>query len=34
MGLLDGSDSAPPETEEIEDTDKKKIQIPNQAYAV
>jgi hypothetical protein len=29
MGLLDGSDPAPPATEEIEDTNKKKIQVPS-----
>jgi hypothetical protein len=34
MGLLDGTDSAPPATEEIEDTDKNKIQVPSRAYAV
>jgi hypothetical protein len=34
MGLLDGSDPAPPETKEIEDKDKKKIQVPSRAYAV
>ena len=34
MGLLDGSDSAQTKTVETEDDEKKKITIPNQAYAV
>ena len=34
MGLLDGSDLAPPKTVEVEDEEKKKINVPNQAYAV
>ncbi|KAK1697320.1 hypothetical protein QYE76_014017 [Lolium multiflorum] len=32
MGLLDGSDSAPPEVLEAEDENKKKVSIPNPAY--
>ncbi|KAK1695131.1 hypothetical protein QYE76_011828 [Lolium multiflorum] len=32
MGLLIGTDSAPPETLEEEDADKKMIQVPNPAY--
>nr|XP_051196548.1 pre-mRNA-splicing factor cwc25-like [Lolium perenne] len=31
MGLLDGTDAAPPKTEEIEDSDK---QVPSRAYAI
>ncbi|KAK1611309.1 hypothetical protein QYE76_034982 [Lolium multiflorum] len=32
MGLLDGSDSSPPEVLEAEDENKKKVSIPNPAY--
>jgi hypothetical protein len=32
MELLDGSDSAPTKTMEVEDENKKKITIPNPAY--
>ncbi|XP_071685030.1 uncharacterized protein [Lolium perenne] len=34
MGLLDGSDSAPPKTISSEDSEKNMISIPNDAYAV
>jgi hypothetical protein len=32
MALLDGTDRAPPKTIEVEDEDKKKIQVENPAY--
>jgi hypothetical protein len=34
MGLLDGSNLAPPKTMEIDDEEKKTIIVPSQAYAV
>jgi hypothetical protein len=34
LGLLDGSDAAPSKTLEVEDSEKKKSTVPNEAYAV
>jgi hypothetical protein len=34
LELLDGTDAAPPKTMEVEDTDNKKVQVPNPAYAI
>jgi hypothetical protein len=32
MGLLDGTDAAPPKTVEVEDSNKNKVQAPNPDY--
>jgi hypothetical protein len=32
MGLLEGTDAAPPDTLEVEDENKKKVSVSNQAY--